>query len=249
MIKNEIRNNYSEKILIIFDFDETITDKDSEYEQARMTLSENEYKKIIDLDHDDYYRAFNYFFKKMKELGLALNDINSNLEKLELSPKIKDLFEYLKLNKNKYEIIILSGDIDYTIKYVLKYHGYLDLFDEIICNKAIIQNNNSAQLIYVPNDQFPHSCNDCIFCQCKSNELQKFLDKKGIKYKRIIFICDGGNDICPCKKILKNDDIVFPRLDHWFYERMINENIRDELKCHIYPWKSADEIIFKLKNI
>ena len=42
-MKSEIIN--SEKILIIFDFDETITDKDSEYEQARMTLSENEYKR------------------------------------------------------------------------------------------------------------------------------------------------------------------------------------------------------------
>ena len=32
----------SGKILLIFDFDETITDQDSVYEQARMTLSEED---------------------------------------------------------------------------------------------------------------------------------------------------------------------------------------------------------------
>ena len=81
----------SKKILLIFDFDETIVDQDSMYEQARMTLSEEDYKKIIELDEFDYYDAFNYFFKKEKEEGLTLKDINSNLEKLSLSPKIPEL--------------------------------------------------------------------------------------------------------------------------------------------------------------
>ena len=54
------------KNLLIFDFDETITDQDSEYEQAKMTLSKEEYKKIIQMDDEDYYEAFNYFFKKWK---------------------------------------------------------------------------------------------------------------------------------------------------------------------------------------
>ena len=35
----------SEKILLIFDFDETIVDQDSIYEQAKMTLSDEDYKK------------------------------------------------------------------------------------------------------------------------------------------------------------------------------------------------------------
>ena len=196
-------SNKEEKILLIFDFDETIVDKDSEYEQAYMTLSKEEAEKIVEMDDNDYYDAFNYFFKKMKEIGLTLKDVNSNLEKLELSPKMKELFNYLQKNKSKYEIIILSGDIDYTIKHVLKYHGIFDLFDDFILNKAIIQDEKSESLLFVPRDQFPHSCDLCISSQCKGLELKKYLAKhKDKKSSKIIFICDGGNDFCPSKKIL-----------------------------------------------
>ena len=79
-----------QKMLLIFDFDQTIVDKDSEYEQAHMTLSKEEYEKIVEMDTIDYYDTFNYFFKRMKDIGLTLKDINSNLEKLELSPKMKE---------------------------------------------------------------------------------------------------------------------------------------------------------------
>ena len=108
------------KSLIIFDFDETIVDQDSEYGQAFMTLSKEEAQKIVEMDKIDYYDTFNYFFKRMKDIGLTLKDINSNLEKLELSPNMKELFDYLRKNKSKYEMIILSGDIDYSINHLLK---------------------------------------------------------------------------------------------------------------------------------
>ena len=239
-----------EKILLIFDFDETIVDQDSEYEQANMTLSKEEYHKIVEMDKIDYYDTFNYFFKRMKEIGLTLKDINSNLEKLKLSPNMKDLFDYLRKNKSKYEMIILSGDIDYSIKHVLKYHGFLDLFDDFILNKTEIQDENSERLIFVPRDQFPHSCDLCISSQCKGLELKKYLEKnQNKKYNKIIFVCDGGNDFCPSKKILKKGDIVFPRVEHGLCRKLFDQKLINELECDVFPWKSADEIVSKLKGL
>ena len=241
-------SNNENKNLLIFDFDETIMDKDSEYEQALMTLSKEEADKIIEMDDQDYYDAFNYFFKRMKEIGLSLKDINSNLEKLHLSPKMKELFDYLRKNKSKYEMIILSGDIDYTIEYVLKYHGFFDLFDDFILNKSIIQDKKSERLLFVPRDQFPHSCHLCISSQCKGLELKKYLNKNNDKkYSKILFVCDGGNDFCPSKKILKKGDIVFPRVDHMFCKRLLEEKLINELECEVCPWKSGEEIINKLE--
>ena len=234
----------SGKILLIFDFDETITDQDSLYEQARMTLSEEDYKKIMEIDEFDYYDAFNYFFKKEKEAGLNLKDINSNLEKLSLSPKIKELFDYIRKNKSKYDLIVLSGDIDYSIKYVLNYHKILDLFSCIICNKAEIQEENAERIMYVPRDQFPHNCELCVESQCKGLELEKFLKNKN--YEKILFVCDGGNDFCPAKKLMKKGDIVFPREGHRFLERIKFENLENDLKCEIFPWKTGEDIIHKL---
>ena len=235
------------KILLIFDFDETIVDQDSMYEQAKMTLSDKDYRKIMELDEFDYYDAFNYFFKTEKEIGLNLEGINSNLEKLSLSPKIPELFDYIRNNKTKYELLLLSGDIDYVVKYILKYHNFLDLFSNIICNKAEIQDENAERIIYIPRNQFPHNCNLCIESQCKGLELEKFL--KGKKYEKIFFVCDGGNDFCPTKKIMKKGDIVFPREGHNFLKRIKNNNLEKEITCEIFPWQTGEDIINKLKTI
>ena len=238
------------KNLLIFDFDETLVDQDSEYEVAYMTLSEEEYYKIVEMDKVDYYDTFNYFFKRLKEIGLTLQDYHKKLEQLELSPKMKELFDFLRKNKSKYEILILSGDIDYSIKYVLKYHGFLDLIDNFILNKCEVQGDDAERLIYVPRDQFPHNCDLCISSQCKGLELKKYLEKNsGKKYEKIIFVCDGGNDFCPSKKILKKGDIVFPRVDHGLYRKLFEKNMKNELVCDIFPWKTADEIISKLEKL
>ena len=190
----------SNKNLLIFDFDETLVDQDSLYEVANKCLSKEEYDKVVELDQTDYFDSFNYFFKIIKEIGMTLQDYHKKLEQLELSPKMKELFEFIRKNKSKYEMIILSGDIDYTIKYVLKYHGFLDLFDDFILNKSQLQGDDAERLIYVPRDQFPHNCNLCISSQCKGQELKKYLEKNNEKkYDKIIFVCDGGNDFCPSK--------------------------------------------------
>ena len=247
-MSNIENKNYESKILLIFDFDETIVDQDSMYEIAKNNLTKEEYHTIVELDKNDYYDAFNLFFKLLKERGFTLQDYNKNLEKLEFSPKIKELFEYLKKNKSKYEMIILSGDFDYVIKYVLKYHGYLDLFDDFICNTCEIQNENSEKLINVPREQFPHDCNLCISTQCKGLELKKFLEKKDKKYEKIIFVCDGGNDFCPAKKLFQENDIVFPRVGHGLCKKLFEKGLKKELICEIYPWNNGDEIITKLKE-
>ena len=247
-MSNIEKNNFDSKILLIFDFDETIVDQDSEYEVAKNTLTYEEYQKIVEMDKIDYYDTFNLFFKLLKERGFTLQDYHKNLEKLELSPKMKELFEYLKKNKSKYEMIILSGDIEYSIKYVLKYHGYLDLFDDFICNTCEIQNDNSERLIYVPRDQFNHDCNLCISSQCKGLELKKFLEKKKKKYEKIIFVCDGGNDFCPAKKLFQKNDIIFPRVGHGLCKKLFEKNLKKDLICEICPWNNGDEIITKLKE-
>ena len=236
----------SKKYLIVFDFDQTIVDKDSEYEQVKMIFSEEEYNKMVQMD---YYDGFNYFFKRLKEIGLTLNDLHSYLEKLELSPKMDELFKYLRQNKSKYDIIVLSSYIDYSIKYVLKFHGVLDLFDDFLCNKAEMGNNKWKQLLYIPKNQLPHSCEMCVPSQCKSHEIKKFLKEKNKHYDKILYIGDGSNDFCPTKKILKHGDIVFPRADYSLMKILSTMGDKSQISCEIFPWKSADEIINKLKDL
>ena len=189
-----------------------------------MVLSKENYNKILEMDKVDYYDAFNYCFKCLKDIGSTIQEYHKNLEKLELSPKMKELFDFLRKNKSKYEMIILSGDIDYTVKHILKYHGFLDLFDDFILNSCEVQEDNAERLINVPRDQSPHDCTLCISSQCKGLELKKYLEKNsGKNYEKLIFVCDGGNDFCPSKKILKKGDIVFPKVDHDYIKNYLRK--------------------------
>ena len=66
-------------------------------------------------------------------------------------------------------------------------------------------------------------------------------------YEKIIFVCDGSNDIC-LAKILNKNDVLFPRKDFALYKKLDNEGLRDELKCNINSWVNGFEIISFLKN-
>jgi len=240
--------NSSPKYLIIFDFDGTIIDKDSEDELLKNIFSKEVLDEIMDnLKNMDFFEGFNYYFKRMKDLGLTLKDVDSNLEKIELSPRMKDLLTYLKINKSNYHIIICSSGLDYSLKYILKYNGFLDIIDEFICTKGFIENENSDKLLNIPKNQFPNNCTLCGAFQCKSTEIKKYLEKNNNKYKKILYVCDGSNDYCPAKKILKNGDILFPRIDNSLYNKLFKDNFKQELVCQIYPWKGGDEIVKKLK--
>ena len=45
---------------------------------------------------------------------------------------------------------------------------------------------------------------------------------------------------------MKKGDIVFPRDGHRFLKRIEIENLKDELKCEISPWKTGEDIINRI---
>ena len=238
------------KYLLAFDFDETIIDQDSEEEILKSAFSKKELDEINQaLTKIDFFEGFNYYFKKMKQNKMTLKDFNTILDKIQLSPKMKELFDYLRENISKYEIIICSNAVDYEIKYVLQHNGFLDLFDDFICTKGKFQNEKSEHLLFVEKNQFPHSCNICSSFQCKGFEIKKYIEKSKNKFVKILFVCDGSNDFCPSKNTLKKGDIVFPRFEHNLYNKLFKEKLRDQLVCDVCPWKNAEEIISKLKQL
>ena len=238
------------KYILIFDFDETIINGDSEDDLLKNIFPKKEYDNIMNnLNELDFFEGFNYYFKRMKELNITLKDINQALEKIKLSQKFDVLFNYLKNNKSSYEIIICSSGIDYSIKHILNYYNYLDIFDNIISTKGYLKTENSEKLISVPKNQFNHNCNLCPVSLCKTTEIKKYLEKNKNKFEKILYVGDGSNDFCPAKNLLKKGDIVFPRFNNSLYKMIFENEKKNELKCEIVPWKSGDDIILKLKEL
>ena len=124
-----MNNNEEEKILILIDFDGTIIEGDIVFSMFENTLNKEDYKSVTDFDNLNYAEAIDKYYKLMKSYNKSINDINPCLEKMKLNEGIQELFDYIRQNKNKFFLILITGDDLYPTTYFLKYKGFIDLFD------------------------------------------------------------------------------------------------------------------------
>ena len=233
------------KDLIIFDIDETITDPNSLLFSTEYLLSKEEKENIIKFVCKTWEYLFNYFFEKLRENKKTNNDLKEATEKCPLTPGMKTLFEYLKQNKNKYYIIIISGGFTYQINHLLKYHNFKECINEIYCLNSEETKDNLLKI----SNRRNYNCPNCNPSQCKSQDLKDFFEiKRRDSFKNVIFICDGGNDICLAKDLNEND-MVFAREEHRLIQRINDQNEKIKTKCIVKTWKSGEDIINLLKEL
>ena len=194
--------NSEGKILILLDFDGTIIDGDIIFTMFENTLNKEDYDIVTDFDNLNYAEAIDKYYNLMKSYNKTINDINPVLEKMKLNEGIKELFNYIKVNKNKFFLILITGDDLYPTTYFLRNKGFIDIFDYFIgipSNINLEKGETMIKLNYLP----PHNCDFCDKSLCKTNEFLKFLEKnEKFKYCKIFYICDGGNDYLLSSKYL-----------------------------------------------
>ena len=241
--------NEKEINLLLIDFDGTIVDGDIIFTLFEETLTKEEYKTVTDFDHLNYAEAIDKYYKIMKKNNKTINDINPILEKMKLNEGLEQLFNYIKENKNKFYLILITGDDLYPTSYYLKHKGFYDSFDYCIgIPSKVNENGNGSGLVdvtFLP----PHDCDFCDKSLCKANEFVKFLEKNE-KYKncKIFYICDGWNDYCLSSKYLKKNDFILAREGFSFWKMMKNEKYFKNIQSNIIYWNNGLEIIEVLKQ-
>lgn len=228
------------KNLVIFDFDGTIITSDSERAQIYL-LPEEVYTPMLNDWNERHYNwidFMNSIYKKMKEFHITLDDIKGALDKIELTPGIETLLNFLKDNSDKYEPIIISNASYFNVEYILESRGYKNVFKKIICNKSKIDEDG---MIYIFKNQ-PHNCDKCNPCRCKAQNLKDFIGNNRRNYDKIFFVCDGSNDFCLAKQ-LENTDCVFPRKDFAFCNILLDEEQKAKLKCDVRPFEEASSVV------
>ena len=242
-------DNNNDKIILLLDFDGTIIDGDIIFTMFEKTLSKQEYELVTDFDNLNYAEAIDKYYKIMKSNNKTINDINPILQEMKFNDGIPELFNFIKKNKNKFFLILITGDDLYPTTFYLKNKGFIDLFDYFIGIPSNIDENDKTmvKLHFLP----PHNCNFCDESLCKTNEFLKFLDKnEQFKNNKIFYICDGGNDYCLSSKYLKNDDYILIREGFSFWKMLKKEKYNKNIKSNVIYWKNGKEIIDVLeKNI
>ena len=155
-----------DKTLIIIDFDNTLVDVDVDWEIVKRFLPEvAESLPDIFYQENDWLEFMQDNYIQIKQKGYSINDINKFVSSFPLTDDFKNLCNYLGENKNKFYNIILSGSTDYNINAILNSNGIEKCFDEIICNKSILDKDTILKLIPVG---YGHNCKYCNKNQCKT---------------------------------------------------------------------------------
>ena len=175
------------KIIIVSDFDGTITEKDGlytfikEYARAGWENIEQDWAdgKISSKE------CLIEEFKLVPDLSEEL--VASFIRTIGIDESFKDF--YNRLSENNIDFCIVSDGIDYFINKILKQHGIDDA--KIISNHGVFRGEFFE--ITCPND-YSGCKNNAGTCKCKIiSDLKK-------DYEKVIYIGDGTSDFCVADK-------------------------------------------------
>ncbi|ORX73436.1 hypothetical protein BCR32DRAFT_330002 [Anaeromyces robustus] len=235
-----------EKNLLLFDFDGTLVDGDIIFTMFEKTLSKEDYASVTDFEHLNYAEAIDKYYKLMKSYNKTMSDIHPILEGMKFNEGIPDLFTYIRENKKKFIVLLITGDDLYPTTYFLKKKGILDLFDYFIGIPSKLEDGETmVKVTYLS----PHDCNYCDKSLCKNYEFKKLIEKnEKFKNYKLFFICDGWNDYCLASQSMKNTDVVVIREGFKFSNMMKEEKFNKNIKSNVVYWQNGKEIIEYLKK-
>lgn len=226
-------------IVVIFDFDKTIIDIDSD----NWVVDELGFTDLFNqLLHTMPWNSM--MDKLMGEIhvhGKTIEDIEEVLKKVPIHPRVVPAI------RTAYalgcDLRIVSDANLFFIETILKHLGITECFSEINTNPGYV--DDSGRLRIFPYHDFktlPHSCNNpCPPNMCKGQiveRIQASLTKEG-KKKKIIYLGDGIGDYCPTLN-LKEADFVMPRKNFPVWD-LINQN-RTLVKAEIHEWTNGEEL-------
>lgn len=185
------------KVLLVFDFDNTIIDDNSD---TWIIQCAPDKKLPIELQ-DSYQKGLwtefmGRVFKYLRDEGVKEEELKRAVTSLPFTSGMIELLSFLRMNKDRFDCIIISDSNSIFIDWVLEAAAFHDVFDTVFTNPASF---DSTGRLTVRNCH-THACTRCPKNLCKNTVLGEFIDKqlqKGVRYTRIVYIGDGGNDVCP----------------------------------------------------
>lgn len=235
------------KILLAFDFDNTIIDDNSD---TWIVQCAPEKKLPIDLQNS-YKKGFwtefmGRVFKYLGDQGIREDEMKRAVTSMSFTPGMVELFNFIRKNKDNFDCIIISDSNSVFIDWVLEAAGFLDVFDKVFTNPAVFNSNGYL----IVENYHAHSCKRCPKNLCKNVVLEEFISKQlkqGVNYTNIVYIGDGGNDVCPVT-FLKKNDIAMPQKGYTLQKTlgMMSQNL-EPMEYSVVTWSSGVEIISHLQ--
>lgn len=250
--------NLIQRELVVFDFDETIVDCNSD-SWIHQLAPDGKIPEHLDYRHgQDYFRHVQSVLDYLNSHKVTKEAYYDCLSKMPSVAGMIDVLIYtLSQMPERYDMIILSDSNSFFISSYLKAKSLDNYISTVLTNPAKF--SIEGQLLLDEYHVQTH-CNLSSRNICKGEALKNFIGKRMLDhntvYTCINYVGDGENDLCPCTK-LSIRDRIFPRqgysLDRLCSKIKYNQEIGlgksenginlPQLKAPVIPWTTGEDVL------
>ncbi|XP_073146531.1 inorganic pyrophosphatase 2-like [Henckelia pumila] len=226
-----------EKIVVVFDFDKTIIDVDSDNWVVDELGATDLFNSL--LPTMPWNPLMDKMMKELHAQGRTTKDIENVLKRAPMHHRIVPAIK--KAHALGCDLRMVSDANLFFIDTILTHLGIKDCFSEINTNPSYVDEEGRLRISpYTDFYSFSHGCKLCPPNMCKGmilERIQASLVKEG--QTRMIYLGDGSGDFCPSLK-LKEGDFVMPR-KYFPVWHLICEN-RHLLRAEIHEWVDGGDL-------
>ncbi|KAK9102175.1 hypothetical protein Sjap_019429 [Stephania japonica] len=233
-------------VMIVFDFDKTILDCDSD----NWVVDGLGFTELFDklTSAMPWNSAMYIVMGKMHSQGITIDDIADCLRKAPLIPHIASTIKIA--HSLGCELRIVSDANVLFIETILKHHGLLDCFSEINTNPSVIDEQGRLRIFpchVLASSSCISNLDSCPPNMCKGRIIERIkANAEEGNNKRIIYLGDGKGDYCPMLR-LKKEYFVMPRKDYPVWELICCDP--SKIKAKICEWSVGEELERTLLNL
>ena len=157
---------------------------------------------------------------------------------------MEDLLRWL--HKNDAEVVIISDCNNVFIDTILEKHNLQECVKRVYTNPVTIDKDDMLKIKYYHTQDW---CDLSTVNLCKGTVLEDHLKARraddGVSFETIAYAGDGGNDLCPCVRLVQKD-LVFPRESFTLIKAIAK--YKDPLRATVVPWNTGNDIRKALEN-
>ncbi|XP_019223586.1 PREDICTED: inorganic pyrophosphatase 3-like isoform X1 [Nicotiana attenuata] len=236
LIAGKSLNMAGAKTVIIFDFDRTVIDDDSDrwvVENMGLTHLFNQLRPTL-----PWNALMDRMMEELHSQGKTVEQIAECLKHVPLHPQTVSAIE--SAHALGCDLKVLSDANLFYIDTILKHHGLYRCFSEIITNPTMVDGEGRLRIFPYHDLASFHGCNLCPPNLCKGlviEQIQASMSEKG--KSRVIYLGDGRGDYCPTLKLDRGDHVM-PRKGFPLWDRLLSNPSLLKADCH--EWSNGEEL-------
>ncbi|XP_021856236.2 inorganic pyrophosphatase 2-like [Spinacia oleracea] len=224
-----------EGIMVVFDFDKTIIECDSDNWVVDELGFTERYNQL--LNTMPWNSMMDTLMKEMHTQGITTDDIARVLKTVPIHPRVIPAIK--AAHAAGCDLRIVSDANTFFIETVLDHLGLKNCFTEINTNPGYIDEEGRLRILPIHDfTKTPHECNNpCPPNMCKGLVIKRLLSEHNTK--KFIYLGDGIGDYCPSLR-LREGDHVMPRKNYPVYD-MISSNPM-LIRAKIHEWADGEDL-------